>query len=344
MANDETKVEPTPRLRHHPHGSLAIFEGNDFVDRLHERVAAGEVRACARLLRWIDDQAPGAQDELKALYRHTRGAYVLGITGNPGSGKSTLTNALIREFLKGHAKVGVLAVDPSSPFTGGAILGDRIRMQEHAGNPNVFIRSLATRGNLGGLSRATYDSIFVLDAWGCDVILIETVGVGQDEIEIVNCADTSVVVLVPGLGDEVQAIKAGILEIADVFVVNKADREGADKVVQNLRALQELVRGSAARAPEIVKTSATRNEGLDGLMAAIAAHRAWLAHSGEGARRRKRFLEQTVLRHVHQKLLAEIEERLAADGHFAGAVDGLLARTADPFTLSEQILKHVKAG
>jgi len=311
---------------------------------LHERVAAGDVRACARLLRWIDDEAPGALDELKALYPHTRGAYVLGITGNPGSGKSTLTNALIRELLKAHAKVGVLAVDPSSPYTGGAILGDRIRMQEHAANPNVFIRSLATRGNLGGLSRATYDSIFVLDAYGCDVILIETVGVGQDEIEIVNCADTSLVVLVPGLGDEVQAIKAGILEIADVFVVNKADREGAEKVVQNLRALQELVRGSAARVPEIVLTSATRGDGIAKLVAAVEAHRAWLAESGEGLRRRRHFLEQTVLRHVHQRLLAEVEERLARDGHFAGAVDGLLARTADPFTLSDEVLAHVKAG
>lgn len=311
---------------------------------LHERVAAGDVRACARLLRWIDDEAPGALDELKALYPHTRGAYVLGITGNPGSGKSTLTNALIRELLKTHAKVGVLAVDPSSPFTGGAILGDRIRMQEHAANPNVFIRSLATRGNLGGLSRATYDSIFVLDAYGCDVILIETVGVGQDEIEIVNCADTSLVVLVPGLGDEVQAIKAGILEIADVFVVNKADREGAEKVVQNLRALQELVRGSTARVPEIVLTSATRGDGVARLVAAVESHREWLAESGEGLKRRRRFLEQTVLRHVHQRLLAEVEERLARDGHFAGAVDGLLARTADPFTLSDEVLAHVKAG
>jgi LAO/AO transport system kinase len=311
---------------------------------LHERVAAGEVRACARLLRWIDDEAPGALDELKALYPRTHGAYVLGITGNPGSGKSTLTNALIRELLKTHAKVGVLAVDPSSPFTGGAILGDRIRMQEHAGNPNVFIRSLATRGNLGGLSRATYDSIFVLDAWGADVVVIETVGVGQDEIEIVNCADTSLVVLVPGLGDEVQAIKAGILEIADVFVVNKADREGADKVVQNLRAVQELVRGSITRVPEIVKTAATRNEGLPELMAAIGAHRARLAESGEGLLRRKRFLEQTVLRHVHQRLLAEVEARLAGDGHFASAVDDLLARRVDPFTLSDEVLAHVKAG
>jgi LAO/AO transport system kinase len=309
---------------------------------LHERVAAGEVRACARLLRWIDDEAPGALDELKALYPMTHGAYVLGITGNPGSGKSTLTNALIRELLKTHGKVGVLAVDPSSPFTGGAILGDRIRMQEHAGNPNVFIRSLATRGNLGGLSRATYDSIFVLDAWGADVIVIETVGVGQDEIEIVNCADTSLVVLVPGLGDEVQAIKAGILEIADVFVVNKADREGADKVVQNLRAVQELVRGSVSRVPEIVKTAATRAEGLPELMVAIAAHRGWLAESGEGLRRRKRFLEQTVLRHVHQRLLAEVEARLAGDGHFASAVDDLLARRVDPFTLSDDVLAHVK--
>lgn len=310
---------------------------------LHERVSKGDVRACARLLRWIDDKAPEVDAQLKQVYRRTGGAYVLGVTGNPGSGKSTLTSALIGRFVAQGMKVGVLAVDPSSPFTGGAILGDRIRMQEHAGNPDVFIRSLATRGFLGGLSKATNDSIFVLDAYGCDVIIVETVGVGQDEVDIVNCADTSLVVMVPGLGDEIQAIKAGILEIADIFVINKADRDGADKVHANLRGLQELVCGSVSRTPQIVKTSAIKGEGIDALMDEIEAHREWLRESGEGQKRRERFLKQTVFRHVQHHLMAEIEARMDQDERFAGALEQLLARTMDPFTLSDEVLAHIRS-
>jgi LAO/AO transport system kinase len=312
------------------------------VSELYERTARGDVRACARLLRWIDDGHPERFAQLAPLYAHTRGAFVLGVTGNPGAGKSTLVNGIISAFIARGHKVGVLAVDPSSPFTGGAILGDRIRMQDHAANPNVFIRSLATRGNLGGLSKATLDSVLVLDAYGCDVILVETVGVGQDEVDVVHCADTSLVVLVPGLGDEIQAIKAGILEIADIFVVNKADRDGVDKVVTNLRGLQELIRGSVARVPPIVRTSATREEGIDALMTEIDAHRAWLNESGEGARRRKRFLEQVVLRHVQESLMREVDARVAKDDQFQGALDDLLSLKQDPFSLSERILASVK--
>jgi LAO/AO transport system kinase len=306
---------------------------------LHERIIQGEVRAAARLLRWIDDADPRAEVQIRALYPHTRGAFVLGVTGNPGSGKSTLVNGLIRRYASEGLKVGVLAVDPSSPFTGGAILGDRIRMQEHAANPHVFIRSLATRGYLGGLSKATYDSLFVLDAWGAEVVIVETVGVGQDEVDVMNCADTSVVVVVPGLGDEVQAIKAGVLEIADVFVVNKADRDGADKVVAELKAMQELVRGSLARTPTIVKTAAARDQGLDELVQAIEEHRRWLADSGEGRRRKARFLHQTVFRHVQQRLEKVVQDRLERSQELKGAVERLVDRSVDPFSLADSIWK-----
>ena len=235
-----------------PQGASALAPAES---PLYERVARGDVRACARLLRWIDDKVPEADEQLKHVYRHTRGAYVLGVTGNPGSGKSTLTSALIGRFIAKGMKVGVLAVDPSSPFTGGAILGDRIRMQEHAGNPDVFIRSLATRGFLGGLSKATNDSIFVLDAYGCDVVIVETVGVGQDEVDIVNCADTSVVVMVPGLGDEIQAIKAGILEIADILSSTRRTAMAPTRCTPTCAACRS---SCVARCPVRLKSSGPR--------------------------------------------------------------------------------------
>ncbi|MBI5610317.1 MAG: methylmalonyl Co-A mutase-associated GTPase MeaB, partial [Deltaproteobacteria bacterium] len=221
-------------------------------DRAAAAVLAGDVRAAARLMRLLDDRDPSATEVLRKLYPHTGRARVLGITGNPGSGKSTLTSRLIGKYRALGLKVGVLAVDPSSPFSGGAILGDRIRMMEHAADPGVFIRSLATRGALGGLSRSTADSVHVLDAMGCDVVIIETVGVGQDEIDIVRTAETTVVVLVPGLGDDIQAIKAGILEIADIFVVNKADIDGAERTVADLRGLQMLLSEMPEWLPPIV--------------------------------------------------------------------------------------------
>src|SRR5919201_207666 len=209
-------------------------------DSLADRVLAGDIRAASRLMRGIEDGDPSATRVLQALFPSTGRAWVVGITGSPGSGKSTLTDKLIAHYRAAGKRVGVIAVDPSSPFTGGAILGDRIRMQEHATDPGVFIRSLATRGNLGGLSRATGDCIRVMDAMGREVILVETVGVGQDEIDIAQTAHTTVVVVVPGMGDDIQAIKAGILEVADIFVVNKADLDGADRAVRELRAMLEL--------------------------------------------------------------------------------------------------------
>ncbi|HEY6101133.1 MAG TPA: methylmalonyl Co-A mutase-associated GTPase MeaB, partial [Anaeromyxobacter sp.] len=210
---------------------------------------SGEVRAAARLMRSLDDRLPEAEAALRALFPRTGRAYVVGLTGSPGVGKSSLTDRLISQYRKAGKSVGVVAIDPTSPFSGGAILGDRIRMQDHALDPEVFIRSLATRGHLGGLSRSTSDVVQVLDAMGKDVVIVETVGVGQDEIEVATFAHTVVVVAVPGLGDDVQAIKAGVLEIADVFAVNKADREGADRTVRDLQMMLELRRTVAGRPP-----------------------------------------------------------------------------------------------
>src|SRR5258707_5931956 len=212
-------------------------------------VIAGNVRAAARACRIVDDELPGAVPLLKELFSHTGRAWVIGVTGNPGSGKSTLVDGLIELFRARGSKVAVVAVDPTSPFSGGAILGDRIRMQRHAADPGVFIRSLATRGALGGLSRSARDIVRVLDAWGADVILVETVGVGQDELEVTRSAHTTLVVMAPGMGDDVQAIKAGILECADVFAVNKADREGADPTVRDLELMIALGAETLSRGP-----------------------------------------------------------------------------------------------
>ena len=277
------------------------------VDALVAGARAGRARSVARLISLIEDAAPSVPQITRALVPSTGHAWVLGLTGAPGVGKSTTTSALVSAFRDRDLRVGVLAVDPSSPFTGGALLGDRVRMQEHATDPGVFIRSMATRGHLGGLAWATPQALRVLDAAGCDVILVETVGVGQSEVEVAATADTTVVLLAPGMGDAIQAAKAGILEIGDVYVVNKADREGADATARELRMM--LTNGTARSAgewrPPIVKTVASRGEGIDDLVAAVDAHRAWLATSGAGHERRA------------QRAAAEIEA-LAVTSFVAG--------------------------
>ncbi|MHA6617117.1 methylmalonyl Co-A mutase-associated GTPase MeaB [Pseudonocardia sp. DLS-67] len=260
------------------------------VPELVERARGGQQLAVARLISLVEDGAEAALREVAAaLGPHTGRAHVLGVTGPPGVGKSTTTSALIGLLRKQGRKVGVLAVDPSSPFSGGALLGDRVRMGEHATDDSVFIRSMATRGHLGGLAWSTPQALRVLDAAGCDVVVVETVGVGQSEVEVVGLADTTVVLLAPGMGDGVQAAKAGILEIADVFAVNKADRDGARQTVRDLRqmlALGEQGDEDGWRRP-VVRTVATRAEGVDDLVAALDAHREWLDRSGERARRRR---------------------------------------------------------
>lgn len=337
------------------------------------RIVKGEVRAAARLMRDLDDGLPAAREALSVLHPHTGKAFIVGITGNPGSGKSTLTDQLIETWRRAGRKIGVVAIDPTSPFTGGAILGDRVRMQRHASDPEVFIRSLATRGQLGGLSRSTLDVVRVLDAMGKDLILVETVGVGQDEIEITQAAHTSVVVVVPGLGDEIQAIKAGILEIADLFVVNKADRPGADRTVQDLRMMLELFspdphtvahhgddpgqaqvpRGFAqtGRGGEeagwevpILETVATQGQGLEALAAKIDAHRAFLTQSG-GLIGRERERARNELLSVLQALL--VERALASlegeDAALEAMVDRIARREADPYTLALEVADRLGA-
>ncbi len=304
-------------------------------------VLAGDVRAGSRVMRLLDDRDPLATEVLKALYPHTGRAKVVGITGNPGSGKSTLTNRLIAHHRALGHKVGVIAVDPSSPFSGGAILGDRIRMMEHACDPGVFIRSLATRGTLGGLSRCTGDVVHVMDAMGYDIILIETVGVGQDEIDIVRTADTTVVVVVPGLGDDIQAIKAGILEIADVFVVNKADLDGADRTVADLRGLQMLLSAMPAWIPPIVRTVAAKNEGVAELAAHIDLHTAHLVHTGHEAQRQHTRC-QFVLGALARETVGHRVDRWltdAADGQ--ALVHQVAVRKLDPYSAAASALAAV---
>ena len=303
-----------------------------------EAVIAGEVRSAARLMRDLDDGIPAAVETLKLLYPSSGRAFVLGVTGNPGAGKSTLVDVLIERYRKQGKRVGVVAVDPTSPFSGGAILGDRIRMSRHSTDPGVFIRSLATRGHLGGLSRSTADVVTVLDAMGYDVVLVETVGVGQDEIEIVSQAETTIVVTVPGLGDEIQAIKAGILEIADVLVVNKADREGADRSVRDLVGMLEL-RGHDTAPGEIVKTVASSGQGIDELLAAIEAHRARANDDAHVARKRKR--AQALLGEVLQDRMRRIvAEALASRPDL---VEEVASRRLDPYTAAESLLAPLLA-
>ena len=302
---------------------------------LADRVLQGDVRAAARLMRLIDDAQPAAEGELRVLFPSTGRAQLIGITGNPGAGKSTLVDRLIAH-LRGMGKtVGVVAVDPTSPFTGGAILGDRIRMQDHALDPGVFIRSLATRGQLGGLSRATGDCVRVLDAMGKDVVIVETVGVGQDEVEVCRLAHTTVVVVVPGLGDDIQAIKAGILEVADLFCVNKADREGADRTVRDLRQMLEL--SATEREVAIVKCVASQGEGIGELWDAIEAHYRFL-QGGPGLLQREtqraRFELIEILR---DRMLRAAVERLTAQGaHLDELALRIARRDLDPYSVAEE--------
>ena len=301
---------------------------------------AGEPRAVARLISLIEDDAPSLRDVAAALAPHTGRAAVIGLTGAPGVGKSTTTSALITAMRERGQRVGVLAVDPSSPFSGGALLGDRIRMQEHATDPGVFIRSMASRGHLGGLAWATPQAVRVLDAAGCDVVLIETVGVGQSEVEVAALADTTVVLLAPGMGDAIQAAKAGILEVGDLYVVNKADREGADVTVRELRAMLALGRDHSGAEPgewrqPIVKTVASTGTGIPDLLMALDEHRVWLESTGAGEEQRRRRaaaeIEALVLEHTRRRLRASAGTRLA---ELATAVaDGRL----DPYTAADEL-------
>ena len=313
---------------------LRVTEG----PALSERIRAGDVRAAARLMREIDDGRPQAEATLRALYPHTGGAFVLGVTGPPGAGKSTLVDTLIKLHRQAGERVGVVAIDPSSAITGGAILGDRIRMQRHALDEQVFIRSLATRGQLGGLSRAAADVVTVLDALGCATIMVETVGVGQDEVDVAMLADTVLVVLVPGLGDEVQALKAGLIEAADLFVINKADREGADRAARDLATMLALREGSSDHR-EILKAVASTGQGVPDLAAAIARHRKAQKDSGALVERRRRQAETRLRAILLDRLRRRTEATLAGlGGGLSALADEVASRRLDPYTAVNRLL------
>jgi LAO/AO transport system kinase len=306
---------------------------------LVERARDGDPRAVARLISQVEDASPALREVMALLAPHTGRATVLGVTGSPGVGKSTTTSALVTAFRADGRRVGVLAVDPSSPFSGGALLGDRVRMQEHATDPGVYIRSMATRGHLGGLAWATPQALRVLDAAGCDVVIIETVGVGQSEVEVAALADTTLVLLAPGMGDGIQAAKAGILEVGDVFVVNKADRDGADQVVRDLRGTIRLAeRGPGEWREPIVKTVAVRGEGLDEVVEAIDKHRAWMERAGELARRRGRRARDEI-----EAIAVTALRRRFGDVHGDARLDVLaekvLTGELDPYAAADEIIE-----
>jgi LAO/AO transport system kinase len=314
---------------------------------LADRVLAGDPRAMARAISLVEDEDPAGADLVRAIFPSTGRAYLIGVTGPPGAGKSTLVDRMISLLRTQRADsafltVGVIAVDPTSPFSGGAVLGDRLRMQTHAADSGVFIRSMATRGHLGGLARATGDAALVLDAAGLDVIIIETVGVGQDEVDIIRTADVSIVTLVPGTGDEVQALKAGIMEIADLFVINKADREGADRLVSAVEANLSLQTFATDewRQP-ILKTVATSGNGVGELMDAVWKFR---AHGSPAqAARRKSRSEYRLRELVSHRFMHRLEHAILKPGELASIVDRIAARELDPYTAADDLMWRVIA-
>ncbi len=307
-------------------------------DDLVAQVLAGSHQAAARLISLVEDGEREGLAALRPLYPRTGKAYAVGITGPPGAGKSTLVDALTNRIRAEGGTVGIIAIDPTSPFTGGALLGDRVRMQDHATDPGVFVRSMATRGHLGGLAPATSDVIHILDALGCAFILIETVGAGQGEVEVVSAADTVIVVTVPGLGDAVQMLKAGIMEIGDVFVVNKADRPEADRAVTEINMMLGLAPERGWRAP-VLKTAAIRGEGVEEVLAAIRSHRAHLDAAGLLAERRRERRRGEVLRALEAQIKEEVLARARADGTLETVVERVAEGRLDPHSAARRLLR-----
>ena len=306
---------------------------------LVDRIVGGDTRAVARAISKVEDGTQGAAELMKEIFPHTGRGLVIGITGAPGAGKSSLVDKLALLYRRQGERVGIIAVDPSSPFSGGAILGDRIRMQALGLDKDVFIRSMATRGNLGGLARATVDAVAILDAAGYAKIIIETVGVGQDEVEIVKAADVSVVVLVPGMGDDIQAIKAGIMEIGDVFVINKADREGVYSTEKELEALLSLAAGHDDWQPSIVKTVATESKGIEDLASAIDKFREFRLRTEVRHERRRAIARWRILELLRERLLAQTLDAKGASERLDVMAVEVAARRRDPYSAVEEIMK-----
>ena len=304
-----------------------------------QRIRNGDIRALSRAISAVEDHTPQSTALLKTLFPHSGHALLLGITGSPGAGKSTLVDQIAHAYRKQSKTVGVVAVDPTSPFSGGAILGDRIRMQSHHADPGIFIRSMATRGSLGGLASTTADVATVLDASGRDVVMIETVGVGQDEVDIVRLADVTIVVLVPGMGDDVQTIKAGIMEIADIFVINKADRDGAERVEREIRAMQSLAMRKDHWTPPIVKTVASSGAGIEDLVAAIEQYRTYLEQDGRARTRRIENWRERIAEMLRDALFQRVLSYYLSESEAARYAAEVADHRRDPYSLVEKIVE-----
>jgi GTPase len=313
------------------------------VEEWAERVFAGDRRAVARAISAVEEGQPAGRQLLKRLFRRAGNAFVIGITGSPGAGKSTLVEKLAGEYRAAGAVVGVLAVDPTSPFSGGAILGDRIRMQSLANDDGVYIRSMATRGRLGGLAAAAYDAVSVLEAAGCQIVLVETVGVGQDEVEVARLAEATVLLLVPGTGDDIQTFKAGVMEIGDIFVVNKADLAGAERVEQEVTAMLSMAARTGGWQPPVLLTVSTRGEGVKELREKLDEFREFGAQGESESRRRAQWRER-LLEMLRQELLARVVTERFRDGALEDRVSEVLARRRDPYSLVEEMAAEALRG
>ena len=312
------------------------------MDRLLQDLLKGDTRALSRVITRVENRSADSLDILRQLFRHTGKSQIIGVTGSPGSGKSTLVDRLAAEFRKKTNTVGIIAVDPSSPFTGGAILGDRIRMQTLGVDPGVYIRSMATRGHLGGLAAATADVAAVLEAAGKDPVLIETVGVGQDEIDIVKLAEISIVVLVPGMGDDIQALKAGIMEIGDIFVINKCDRPGVEKMERAILGLLSLGHRADGWQPPIVKTTATKGEGVAELLEAIDRYYVFFRNSISRSRKKQEAERQRLINLLEERLVNTAVEQIFPDGELNDLVSAIAERRQDPYSVVEQIIRNLR--